>query len=231
MMEQIRGRRIAAELTRKRRTPRRIAAASPGGTLGTALLFAARALSRTAREKQKMRMKESKNRGAPLGLMSRGEGGGTMRRVVGVGLVAAGIGIARWFASRQQPSPTRERPSKNRWEMVTINCSTQRLASRADLPEPIARLGDKVDIKICPAPGDRGTELGARLREPVTGLSGVAARITGEDPRSSVRRALREAKSIIETGEVVRRDWPPTTRPTPTAKIMEFAHRRGGGRL
>jgi hypothetical protein len=163
------------------------------------------------------------------GIMRRGDGG-AMRRVVGLGMMAAGIGIARWLATRPG-GPTLRRETTNPWEMVTINCAPQRLASRADLPEPIARLGDAVDIKISPAPGDRGTELGARLREPQTGITGMAARIIGDDPRRTVRRALREAKSLIETGEVMRRDWPPTHRPTPTAKVMEFAHRRGGGRL
>ncbi|MCW2948251.1 MAG: putative integral rane protein [Actinoallomurus sp.] len=152
-----------------------------------------------------------------------------MKRIVGgLGLLAAGMGVVRWLSSR--PSEiTRDRTPRNRWIMVTINCAPQRLASRADLPEPITRLGDAVDIKICPAPGDRGTELGARLRDfPRTRISGITTRNMDDDPRRMVEEALRHAKSLIETGEVLRPDWPPSTHPTPAGKLLELAGRRGG---
>jgi hypothetical protein len=156
----------------------------------------------------------------------------TMKRVAGgMGVVAAGVGVARWMAGRPKTvmRAARERAPRNRWIMVTVNCSPQRLASRSDLPEPITRLGDAVDIKICPAPGDRGTELGARLRElPRTRIAGMVMRRHEEDPRHVVEQALREAKAIIETGEVVRRDWPPSAQPVQVGKLLEFAGRRGG---
>lgn len=150
------------------------------------------------------------------------------RRAAGaLGVAVAGIGAIRWMASR--PGGTRDRAPKNRWIMVTVNCSPQRLASRSDLPEPITRLGDSVDIKISPAPGDRGTELGARLRElPRTKIAGMVARRPEEDPRLVVERALREAKALIEAGEVVRAEWPPSVQPPQVGKLLEFAGRRGG---
>jgi hypothetical protein len=157
--------------------------------------------------------------------------GANMKRVAGgLGLLVAGMGVARWVASRPQMS--RDRAPKNRWIMVTVNCSPQRLASRSDLPEPITRLGDAIDIKICPAPGDRGTELGARLRDlPRTTVSGMVDRRPAEDPRRVVERALREAKAMIEAGEVIRPDWPPSRQPAPQAgDLLEFAGRRGGRR-
>ncbi|WP_345464181.1 hypothetical protein [Actinoallomurus oryzae] len=149
-----------------------------------------------------------------------------MKRVAGgLGLLAAGMGVARWAIHR----PARERALKNRWIMVTVNCSPQRLASRADLPEPITRLGDAVDIKIAPAPGDRGTELGARLRDlPRTKIAGMVDRHPEEDPRRMVERALRDAKAIIENGEVLRGDWPAAAEPAQAGKLLEFAGRRGG---
>jgi hypothetical protein len=151
-----------------------------------------------------------------------------MRRLVGFGLLATGAGVARWLTSRTTQT-TRDRTGRDRWMMVTINCPPERLSSRADLPEPIARLGDAVDIKIARAPGDHGTELGARLREaPPSGIGGIASRISGDDPRRTVRKALRHSKSLIETGEVMRPDWPPSTHPTPAGKLLELAGRRGG---
>ncbi|SPT49421.1 hypothetical protein [Actinomadura madurae] len=49
--------------------------------------------------------------------------------------------------------------------------------------------------------------LAARLRESTA--AGTLERLTGDDPRQRVRRALREAKSLIETGEILRADAPP----------------------
>jgi hypothetical protein len=158
---------------------------------------------------------------------TRTRGAGT-RRLVGMGLLATGAGVARWLSSRTARI-ARSRADMNRWVMVTINCPPERLSSRADLPEPLARLGDAVDIKIARAPGDRGTELGARLREaPSSGVGGIASRISGDDPRRTLQKALRHSKSLIETGEVMRPDWPPSTHPTPTGKLLELAGRRGG---
>jgi hypothetical protein len=49
-----------------------------------------------------------------------------------------------------------------------------------------------------------------------------------EDPRRMVEEALHQAKSMIETGEVLRPDWPPSTQPAQVGKLLEFAGRRGG---
>ena len=209
-----------------------------------AILMACRALARRAMMAQAEQRKRMGGRARAGGTMrmagpmrmarsvgtihlARPEGANMMRIAGGAGLAAAGIGVARWMASR--PHPTRDRAPKNRWIMVTINCSPERLASRADLPEPITRLGDAVDIKICPAPGDRGTELGARLREmPRTKIAGMVTRRPEGDPRLMVERALREAKSMIEAGEVLRPDWPVSAPPAQVGKLLEFAGRRGG---
>lgn len=165
----------------------------------------------------------------PMRDMTARMGGGDMKRALGgAGLIAAGVGIASWMATRPAESK-RDRVMKNRWMMVTINCSPARLASPADLPEPIIRLGDAVDIKICQAPGDRGTELGARLRDFPRGRIGgqLSWRASG-GPRRAVREALRQAKSIIEAEEVLRPDKPSPAHPNPAGKLLEFAGRRGG---
>jgi hypothetical protein len=218
MQEQIRGWRQAAKRTPNSRTSRDVPLGSSARVMGVALLLARRVLTRMIKGE----------RGESRGGVSRGEGANMKRIVGGLGLLAAGMGVVRWLSSR--PSEiTRDHTPRNRWIMVTINCAPQRLASRADLPEPITRLGDAVDIKICPAPGDRGTELGARLRDfPRTRISGITTRNMDDDPRRMVEEALRHAKSLIETGEVLRPDWPPSTHPTPAGKLLELAGRRGG---
>jgi len=94
------------------------------------------------------------------------------------------------------------------------------------VPAPLAALGDLVEVEVRPAPGDKGTELRARLRVPEpTGMASAAGRVAGNDPRQRVRAALREAKQLIEVGEVLRVDPTPHGRrtPTPTGALVERA--------
>jgi hypothetical protein len=127
-----------------------------------------------------------------------------------------------------------DQAAADRWLAVTINCPPERLTEPGTdgLPEPIARLGSDAQIRIRPAPGGRGTELALRLPEPQSqsqSRTGIVDRLAGNDPRQRLRSALRDAKSLIETGEVIQPDAPPTTRRTVTGKVVELATRRAGG--
>jgi hypothetical protein len=142
---------------------------------------------------------------------------------------AAGLGAGAVVAARR----TRTRPSAqqaaDRWLAVTVNLEPD--AVQPDkLPTPLQEYGDRIETRIRPAPGDRGTEVAVRLREtePDTAYS-VPARLTGDDPRQELRRALREAKALLETGEVMRADTPPTTHDTPGGKLVGLLSRRAGG--
>jgi len=99
-------------------------------------------------------------------------------------------------------------------------------------PAPLAELGDLVDVEVRTAPGGKGSELRARLRssEP-TGSASAAARLSGNDPRQRVRAALREAKQLIEVGEILRVDPAPHGRrsPTPMGAVVDAATKRAGG--
>ncbi|HEV3465192.1 MAG TPA: hypothetical protein VG846_14580, partial [Actinomycetota bacterium] len=76
----------------------------------------------------------------------------------------------------------------------------------------------------------RGTELAARLRQRApSGLGGVAARAAGNDPRQDLRSALRQARQLLETGEILQADRPTTTRRTLRNLPLELATRRAGG--
>jgi uncharacterized membrane protein len=122
----------------------------------------------------------------------------------------------------------------DRWHAVTVNRRPEEVSSDGRLPEPLAELGDKIEVQFREAPGGRGTEIHARVRGPVpTGLTGTAARITGNDPRQPLRDALRKSKCLLETGEILSRDREPTTRPTPLNLPVGLAIRRarGEGRL
>jgi hypothetical protein len=112
----------------------------------------------------------------------------------------------------------------DRWHAITVNCAPEEVTSDGQLPGSLAELGDKIEVQIRPAPGDRGTEIHARVRGSVpSGVSGVRARISGEDPRQSLRKALRETQWLLETGEVLKQDTQPTTKPTPGGKLLGTA--------
>lgn len=119
---------------------------------------------------------------------------------------------------------------QDRWLTVTVNRPPMDVGSEGMLPPPLDGLAERIDVRIRPAPGDRGTELAVRFKEPVSAASAsVPARLTGQDPRQELRRALRDAKSLLEAGEVLRPDAPPTTRPTPGGRLVEVFTRRSGG--
>ncbi|GAA0595249.1 hypothetical protein [Actinomadura livida] len=144
-----------------------------------------------------------------------------MKRALGTAAALVGAGVAiRRLKSRASGSGT----EPNRWLVVTVNCPPERLR---EIPAPLVGLADHVEIRTAPAPGGKGTELAARLRE--TDATGTLKRLTGDDPRQRVRRALREAKSLVETGEVMKPDAPPTVRDTPGGKLVGLATRRAGG--
>jgi hypothetical protein len=114
---------------------------------------------------------------------------------------------------------------ENRWLAVTVNRPADEIAT-AELAAPLAKLGDRVEIQVRAAGGDKGTELMARLREP--GDTSLAARMAGTDPRQEVRLALREAKALLETGEVLQSE-PSSTHPGLGGKLVQLASKRAGG--
>ena len=152
------------------------------------------------------------------------------------GLAAAGGGAAVFYRLRSggsQASRIAGRVvgdgyaadgSTDRWHAVTVNVSPEEVSSDGQLPGPLAELGDRIEVQIRPAPADKGTEIAARVRGSVpSGVRGFQARISGDDPRQSVRRALRETKQLLEVGEVLKPDTPPSTKPTPGGKLIGLA--------
>ena len=88
------------------------------------------------------------------------------------------------------------RTSARRWRAVTV--LTDPAGLQAATPAPLAVFGDRLEVRVTPAPGDRGAELAARFRGPVT-----------EEEIGELRAALREAKALVEVGEVLRVDPQP----------------------
>jgi hypothetical protein len=153
-----------------------------------------------------------------------------MKSVLMGATALAGMGVVRWITSRRPKDRPQDPRGIYRWLPITINRRPEDVAPDGLLPEPLAMLGDAIEVRIREAPGDKGTEIAARLRAPQEQASGeVTSRLTGDDPRQEVRRALRDTKSLIETGEVLRPDEPWATRPAPRGSLLDLVTPRTGG--
>jgi hypothetical protein len=158
-------------------------------------------------------------------------GGHPMRRTTTGAVLALAAAGAVVVGRRVRKQGTSLLAGQDRWHSVTIYRSPEEVGH---LPEPLAALGETIEVRVRPAPAGRGTELAARLAKDVpAGLGKVTARIKDDDPVGELRRALREAKQLAEIGEIVRPDGPPTTERTLTSRPLEYAtnHGRKEGRL
>lgn len=144
---------------------------------------------------------------------------GPMRRLTRVGTGLGGSALAG--AARVLRVPRRRSRSgaggdpaaAARWEIVTVDRPPDQVLPGGRWPEPLRRLDGAVEVRVRPAPGDRGTELAARPLTGVTPAVGLAAHLVGDDPRHLVRRTLRQVKQRVETGEVLRADRSALDRP------------------
>jgi hypothetical protein len=151
-----------------------------------------------------------------------------MRRIVSRMLVVAGVGAGATVVRRWLSSATGTQA--DRWLAVTVYRGPDEVMPGGRLPEPLSRLGDRVEVRVRPAPAGKGTEILARPREEVPpGGQGLAARVAGTDPRQEIRLALREAKSLLETGEVLQPARPGSNHPTIPGKLLDLVTSRAAG--
>lgn len=113
---------------------------------------------------------------------------------LGVASVAAGL-VARSLVKKERESDV-DGAHPEGWKAVTVLGDADDFA-RDGYPEPLQRLAGSLEIRIDPAPGDEGFEVHARVRK------GVDVDVDG-DPNVALRAALRDAKQVFETGEVLR---------------------------
>jgi hypothetical protein len=145
-----------------------------------------------------------------------------MKQVMGKAVMVLGVGAGVIMLRRRMSSDS----GHDRWLAVTVNRGPDEVAPDGKLPEPLHRLGDKIETKVRPAPNAKGTEIMARPRQDApTGVKEAG----GDDPRQEVRRALREAKSLLETGEVLQPATPGSDHPTFPGKLLDKVTSRSGG--
>jgi hypothetical protein len=130
--------------------------------------------------------------------------------------------------------PGESKPPASGWLVVTVNREPIEVDT-GTLPGRLAEYGDAIETRIRPAAGGKGTELAVRQRTRPDGPTAVPARVVGKDAQAELRAALREAKQLIEVGEVLRVDPTPhgARKATPTGAAVEAAAKRapGGGVL
>lgn len=131
----------------------------------------------------------------------------------GLALVLAGGALARVRRHRGRPPRAAPDPRPGRWQVVTVAGRPEDVLPPGRWPEPLRRLDGAVELSARPAPGGRGTELAVRPLGGEPTLPGLAAHLVGDDPGRFLRQALREAKQLMETGEVLRADRSRLDRP------------------
>jgi hypothetical protein len=114
-------------------------------------------------------------------------------------------------------------PLEDRWHAVTVNVPPAAIIIEGVLPAPLAALNESIEVRIVPAPGDKGSEIHARLLDESADADG------DEDPRAELRRALRESRSLLEIGEVIEPNRNVTTEPTLSNRPVAAATQRGRG--
>jgi hypothetical protein len=147
-------------------------------------------------------------------------------------VAAAATGVAavavRGIRAARRRGSLADGRDATRWHAVTVNRPAEEVTPGGRLPDPVARLGEAVEVRVRPAPGGKGTEIAVRLTEgEPSGLAGFTARFGGRDPRHAVRAALRESKQLLETGEVLAPNHPPSNRRTALNRPLEYAIRHG----
>jgi hypothetical protein len=129
-------------------------------------------------------------------------------------LQAAGSVVRQVRSAFSTSAPAGAGAPASGWLVVTVLRDPSEVDPAA-LPAPLAELGDRIEVSIRPAAGDKGTELAARLRERPPAGSALH-RLGGAGPQGEVRSALRRAKQLLEVGEVLAVDPAPHGERTPT---------------
>jgi hypothetical protein len=156
----------------------------------------------------------------------------TAKAAAAAAAAAASIGLAITQVKRSRvraSEPDVQAGPQNRWRAVTVNKPAAEVAPDGQIPEPLAAFGDRIEVRITPAPDGKGTEIAARLVSPEpAGTAVLPDRLAGRDPRQDVRSALRESKALIEVGEVLRMDPRPAGKrtSTPGGKLLDAVTKR-----
>ncbi len=115
----------------------------------------------------------------------------------GVAVGAVGL-VARSLVREKREEADGDGRHPQGWKAVTVLGDPAAFAANG-YPEPLRRLESVLELRVDPAPGNKGFEVHARLRDGAD----VKAAVGKDDPEQALREALRDAKELFETGEVL----------------------------
>lgn len=121
---------------------------------------------------------------------------GKAAAAVGIGVVSVAAGLVARSLVKEERESEGDGAHPEGWKAVTVLGDADAFSSDG-YPEPLRRVAGSLEIRVQPAPGDKGFEVHARVREG-TDLAGE------KDPGKALRTALRDAKQVFETGEILR---------------------------
>jgi len=124
--------------------------------------------------------------------------------------------------------PAGAQRSASGWLAVTVLCDPADL-DETPPPPPLDELADRIEVRVRPAAGGKGTELAARLKQRRV-PDRAERRLSGSDAEGEVRSALRKAKQLVEVGEVLVVDPAPHGQrtATPGGALLESWTRSAG---
>jgi uncharacterized protein (DUF1778 family) len=130
------------------------------------------------------------------------------------GMVLRQLQNARLPGTGRAPVQDDPKTAVRRWRAVTVLSSPEQVGAGDALPAPLATYRERIEIRVTPAPGDKGMELAARFRGPAT-----------KEDIGELRAALRRAKQLLEVGEVLEVEPQPHGRrkATPQGALLEKA--------
>lgn len=118
-------------------------------------------------------------------------------------VTVAAAGVAAGLVARSLVRERRESDGDGRhpqgWKAVTILGDSASF-EEGGYPEPLQRIASALEVRLDRAPGDKGFEVHARVRDD----AGATELFGDDDPDQALRVALRDAKQIFETGEILR---------------------------
>lgn len=153
----------------------------------------------------------------------------TKNKQIAIALLVTGVITCATAIAVKQAKQTKKRlvHSVEQWHPITVNRDIADVTLDNEDLQPLLALGKAIELQIRPAPGAQGTEIAGRIIS--DGLTNMEAR----NLLLRLRTALRDTQWLLETGEVLQADKPPSTHRTLTGLPLDFVtrHAKEGGRL
>jgi hypothetical protein len=145
---------------------------------------------------------------------------------VGAVAVAVGLVTRSLVLKRKDADSDGDGRHPEGWKAVTILGNVEAF-SQNGYPEPLQRIAEVLEIRLDSAPGDKGFEVHARLRDGADATTVIG----DDDPDRALRAALRDAKQLFETGEILHATpRPHGHRPsTPSGAVVDNAEKNAKG--